>query len=154
MSIQFILPEIDRANTRKAVEEALEKYRIASLSIQVDLLPQVTQKFSLIPASYTGLNHSSTENTALKNIESEYQEVQRNRYMDFIMRSVNRLSMAERQIIIKRYIQDEEMYDYEVYNDLGMSESKYYRLKSRAFYKLAFAMKIEVYGPTEQVVSS
>ena len=34
---------------------------------------------------------------------------------------------------------------YELYNEMGMSESKYYRIKSRAFYKLAFALRIEVY---------
>jgi ArpU family phage transcriptional regulator len=58
---------------------------------------------------------------------------------------VNRLRFKEREIIVKRYLEDEEMYDYELYNKLGMSESKYYRLKARAFYNLAFALKIEVY---------
>jgi len=37
------------------------------------------------------------------------------------------------------------MYDYELYNEMGMSESKYYRLKARTFYKLAFILRIEVY---------
>jgi hypothetical protein len=37
------------------------------------------------------------------------------------------------------------MYDYELYNEMGMSESKYYWLKVRAFYKLEFILRIEVY---------
>jgi hypothetical protein len=36
---------------------------------------------------------------------------------------------------------NEEMYDYELYNEMEMSESKYYRLKARAFYKLAFTLR-------------
>ncbi|MFA9457414.1 ArpU family phage packaging/lysis transcriptional regulator, partial [Halalkalibacter sp. AB-rgal2] len=38
----------------------------------------------------------------------------------------------------------EDEFDYQIYNDLGLSERQYYRIKSRAFYKLAFILKIEV----------
>lgn len=47
--------------------------------------------------------------------------------------------------IIKRYMTLEEPYDYEVYNEMGISESKFYRIREKAFYKLAFALRIEVY---------
>jgi len=39
----------------------------------------------------------------------------------------------------------DEPYDYEVYNEMGISESKFYRIREKAFYKLAFALRIEVY---------
>ena len=32
-----------------------------------------------------------------------------------------------------------------IYNDIGMSERTYRRNKSNAFYKLAFALRLEVY---------
>ncbi|WP_181536801.1 ArpU family phage packaging/lysis transcriptional regulator [[Anoxybacillus] calidus] len=40
---------------------------------------------------------------------------------------------------------EDDVYDYEICNDLGMSERKYYCIKSRVFYKPAFVLKIEVY---------
>ncbi|WP_254866665.1 hypothetical protein [Geobacillus sp. LEMMY01] len=35
------------------------------------------------------------------------------------------------------------MYDYELYNEMGMSEQQYYRMKAGTFYKLAFILKID-----------
>ncbi|PYE95087.1 hypothetical protein ATL10_1004121 [Bacillus sp. 196mf] len=37
-----------------------------------------------------------------------------------------------------------------VYNEIGMSKRTYRRWKSKAFYKLAFALGLEVYGTEEK----
>lgn len=59
---------------------------------------------------------------------------------------MNRLSPKEREALFIRYLGEVEAYDYEVYNQLGMSESYYHsKYKPRIFYKLALALKIEVY---------
>lgn len=139
--MDFILPEIDRKATKKAVEAALEKYRIFLLTLRLDQLPKVTQHYSLVPSN-TNKFHSSTEEMAIKNADYERE---RSEYIKRMVEAVNRLDYWERAIIIQRYMNEEDVFDYEVYNDLGMSERKYYRLKSRAFYKLAFTLKIEVY---------
>jgi hypothetical protein len=34
------------------------------------------------------------------------------------------------------YLNDEEMYDYEIHNEIGLSERRYYRQKARIFYKV------------------
>jgi ArpU family phage transcriptional regulator len=141
----FNLPSIDRNATRKAVETALEKYRILLLR-QYDNLPKITQSYSIIPPSNTNKFHSSTEDTAIKNVELEREM---NQYLNRMIHAVNRLTQWERAIIIKRYMDKEDVYDYEIYNDIGMSERKYYRVKARAFYKLAFSLKIEVYEEKE-----
>lgn len=52
---------------------------------------------------------------------------------------------------------DEEIFDYMVYNKIGMSERTYRRNKSNAFYKLAFALRLEVYeqeGENNEVCST
>jgi ArpU family phage transcriptional regulator len=138
------LDEIDRKATKKAVEAALEKYRLFLLTLRLDQLPRVTQQYSLdVPTSNTNKFHSSTEEIAIHNVDYERE---RSEYIKRIVTAVNRLEKWERAIIIRRYMtEDEDVFDYEVYNDLNMSERKYYRIKSRAFYKLAFALKIEVY---------
>lgn len=141
MQLQFNLPEIDREKTKQAVEQALETYRLYSLQVHLDKLPSITASYSLAPAS-SNIPSSSTEQAAIANVEYEQQRVN---YLNWIVRAVNRLSKVEREIIVRRYLEETEVFDYQIYNDIGMSESSYYRLRGRTFYKLAFALKIEVY---------
>lgn len=141
MQLQFNLPEIDREETKIAVEQALENYRMFSLQVSLDRLPSITASYSLAPAA-SNLPSSSTEKSAIANVEYEQK---REKYINWIVSAVNRLSKMERTIIYKKYLQENEQFDYQIYRDLNMSERNYYRLKSRLFYKLAFALKIEVY---------
>ncbi|MCM3527863.1 ArpU family transcriptional regulator [Cytobacillus oceanisediminis] len=140
--IFFILPEIDREKTKKAVEVALEKYRFYLLTIPEEMLPKVTASYSLIPPAFTNKYYSSTESVVIDKLDREQERLD---YIEWIRKAVNRLTGREREIIIKRYLSDEEMYDYEIYNQIGLSERRYYRQKARIFYKLAFLLKVEVY---------
>ncbi|GAA0491184.1 ArpU family transcriptional regulator [Salinibacillus aidingensis] len=149
MQISFKLPEINREDTKKAVEEALTKYQMFLLMEPEEISPKITASFTLTPPSNTNEFHSKTEDLAVKRLD---QEIARKRYLNKIRKAVNRLAYNERSVIIKRYLGSDDVFDYEVYNELGFSERKYYRLKSRAFYKLAFILKIEVYE--EQVKPS
>ncbi|CAG9620862.1 hypothetical protein BACCIP111883_01633 [Sutcliffiella rhizosphaerae] len=144
--LQFKLPEIDRELTKKAVESALEKYRFYLLTIPEEKLPRITPAYSLVPPSNTNEFHSSTEDAVIGRVDGERERLE---YIERIRRAVNRLSSRERELIIKRYLEEDEVYDYEIYNDKGMSERQYYRFKGRMFYKLAFLLKIEVYKNNE-----
>lgn len=144
--LNFKLPEIDRDKTKEAVEAALEKYRFYLLSVPDEKLPKVTATYSLVPPSNTNAFHSSTEDAVIDKVEFERE---RDQYLERIIRGVNRLSKMEREIIYRRYLEDEETFDYEIYNVLGYSERRYYRLKARIFYKLAFILRIEVYKKIE-----
>lgn len=141
MQLQFNLPEIDREQTKVAVEKALGTYRLYSLQVSLDRLPSITASYSLAPAS-SNLPSSSTEQAAIANVDYEQKRI---KYINWIASAVNRLSKTERIMIYKRYIQENELFDYQIFAELNMSERNYYRLKSRLFYKLAFALKIEVY---------
>jgi ArpU family phage transcriptional regulator len=147
--LTFKLPEIDREKTREAVEAALEKYRFYLLSVPDEKLPKVTATYSLVPSSFTNGFHSSTEEAAVANVDFERV---RESYIQSIIRGVNRLSKVEREIIYKRYLETEETFDYEIYNEMGFSERRFYRLKARIFYKLAFILKIEVYKNEEHPI--
>lgn len=144
--LTFKLPEIDREKTKEAVEAALEKYRFYLLTVPDEKLPKVTATYSLVPPSNTNAFHSYTENAVIDKVDFE---LERDRFLDWIIRGVNRLNKMEREIIYKRYIEDEETFDYEIYNELVLSERRYYRLKARIFYKLAFLLRIEVYKSEE-----
>jgi ArpU family phage transcriptional regulator len=144
----FQLPEIDREETKKRVEAALEKYRFYLLTVPEERIPKVTSTYSLVPSSHTNAFHSSIESAVIEKVDFERD---RDEYIEWIRRGVNRLSLKERELIIRRFLNDEEMYDYEIYSDMGLSERKYYRIKSRAFYKLAFILRIEVYKKESEV---
>jgi ArpU family phage transcriptional regulator len=62
--------------------------------------------------------------------------------MEWIRHGVNLLSPRERELIIKRYLNNEGMYDYKFYNEMEISVHKYYRIKLLTFYKIACALKI------------
>jgi ArpU family phage transcriptional regulator len=71
-----------------------------------------------------------------KELEERYEQV---------TRAIDRLNRTEKQIIEKRYLTDEDVYDYNVFSEMHLSERKYYRVKSGAIYKLAFALRLERY---------
>src|SRR5690625_3637424 len=133
--------EIDQEATKKRVENILENYRMYLLMDPIDLQPKITSKFKLTPPSKTNRFFSDTENTAIKRVKMEQE---RQEYISRVLEAVNRLNYEERAVIVKRYLTGDK-YDYEVYNQLGYSERKYYRIKARAFYKLAFILRVEVY---------
>ncbi|WP_281885650.1 ArpU family phage packaging/lysis transcriptional regulator [Paenibacillus sp. YYML68] len=66
--------------------------------------------------------------------------------------AVQRLGKLQREIIRKRYLEDEDVYDFNVYAELNISERTYYRVKSKAFYRLAFMLNLEVLiEPSESI---
>jgi ArpU family phage transcriptional regulator len=142
MQMSFRLPTIDKDATRDAVDKELEQYRMYLLMVPEENEPKITAQYKLVASAPSNVFHSTTEDAAIKRID---QEKKRQDFIQRIQSAVNRLAYQEREIIIKRYLTNDEVYDYEVYNELGYSERKYYRIKSRAFYKLALILRIEIY---------
>ncbi|NCG67791.1 ArpU family transcriptional regulator [Bacillus coagulans] len=138
-----MIPEIDRDATQKNVEKAIAKYRYYLLQTEDEFLPKITASYSMIPPTNTNAFHSSTEDTAVRMADFERERME---YLTRFAKAVNRLSVREREAFVMKYMGEEELYDYEVYNHLGMGETYYYtKFKPRMFYKFAIAMRIEVY---------
>jgi len=134
--LSFELPVIDRQSTKVAVEAIFEKYRLFLLTVPEDNMPKITQTFSLVP-TFSNQFHSSTEESA---VQIASLEQTKETFARKIQRCVNRLNLEERMVIINSCMGEDKVMDYEVYNALGMSERKYYRVKARAYYKLAFML--------------
>ncbi|BDG48234.1 MULTISPECIES: hypothetical protein [Parageobacillus] len=66
------------------------------------------------------------------------------------MERIRRAEM-ERELIIKRYMCLEEPRDCDVYNEMAIGESTFYRIREKAFYKLTFVLRIEAYKEEELV---
>jgi ArpU family phage transcriptional regulator len=145
--LSLLLPEIDREATQQNVEREIMKYRLYCFSIPEEKLPKVTASYSLVPPSNTNGFHSTTEDIAIERAEEQRKKES---YIEYFRRAVNRLPPRERKAFIMKYLGEEELYDYEVYNELGMSETYYHKkFKPRIFYNMAFALRVEVYKKKE-----
>ncbi|MEH7072134.1 ArpU family phage packaging/lysis transcriptional regulator [Priestia megaterium] len=141
-----LLRDVDGKETKVNVEKAFADYRMYMMTVPEDIMPKVTPSYSLVPPSNTNAFHSSTEDTAIKRVDYE---IKRDNFMQRVQRAVNRLSKRERELIIKTYMTYEDVYAFDVYNEMGISEATYYRIREQAFYKFAFALQLQVYKETE-----
>ncbi|MEB9423514.1 ArpU family phage packaging/lysis transcriptional regulator, partial [Bacillus cereus] len=56
----------------------------------------------------------------------------------------------EREVIVKFYMEHDSGYDQDIWMDLGIGKTKYYKLKGRAILRLAFNLKKEVFQKTRK----
>lgn len=145
--LSFQLPEIDREQTRKAVEGYLETARIYKQIGFVRREIKNTSSYEPRLHGETHAVHSPAEDCAVWNVDKEKKLKEITEKVD---KAINRLGFKEREIIQKKYMEAEDVFDYEVYNQMGMSERTYRRIKARAIYKLAFMLRIEKYKEEEQ----
>lgn len=143
------LPKIDRKATQARLEEILENVRIYR---QFGMIRHEMKVIASSEVRYHGPTNTvgkPAEGIALANVAMSEREVKLQRLSFQIDKALSRFSKNQRDIIVKRYLEDEEVFDYMVYNEIGMSERTYRRNKSNAFYKLAFALRLEVYEVEE-----
>lgn len=150
----FLLPKIDRTATQKKLEGVLENVRLYRQFGMMREEMKVTPSYEIRYHGPTNDVGKPLEDVAMANIQqSEREEWIKQtsfRIDQFLSRLSNgRAGKDQRNIIIKRYLEDEDVCDYMVYNEIGMSERTYRRIKARVFYKLAFALRLEVYETEE-----
>jgi len=138
-----LLPEINRPETEKKVKEALDLARdFIRMGFHPGIQAKTTPGYSILPPSQTNAFYSSTESAAIKNVDVE---VMRREHVERILAAVKRLTKRERELIMVRWFGEDDLNDTEAYVDLDMSHTTFYKIRARAFYKLAFALKLEVY---------
>ncbi len=138
---EIVKPKLNKKATRKAVVEVLEMYQMVLLTQDEEKLPSVTAAYSIVPPTETNENHSSTEEAAIENVERERA---RNEFIHKVVNAINRLTEDERILVVKEYVDQNQYFNYEIYNDLGISESKYYKIKGKALEKMAFMLDVQV----------
>lgn len=136
------LRSIDGKATQAKIENVLRQYRTYMLTTPEELLPTITPKYTLEMRGNTGSVYSKTENAAIRNVEL-YQKAEK--FFENFNRGFYRLSYKEREIIVKAFLEEEPAFNYQIANELNVSERTYYRMKSQALYKLALALRVEVY---------
>ncbi|PES63102.1 ArpU family transcriptional regulator [Bacillus cereus] len=147
------LSKIDRTATQEKLEGLLEEVRIYKQFGMVREEMKVTPSYEVRYHGPTNTVGNPLEDVALENIKrSEREQYLKNMSFcidQFLSRLGNgRAGKIQRDIINKRYL-EEDICDYMIYNEIGMAERTYRRWKSRAFYNLAFALRLEVYEAEE-----
>ena len=114
------------------------------LTVPDEFLPRMTQTYSSVPPSNKNAFYSSIEDAVIRKIDKERE---REEFIQRMYWAVNKPSQRERELNTKRYryMTLEDVHNYMLYPELGMSEKTYYNVKTRTFYKLALALRIEVY---------
>ncbi|MBJ8133922.1 ArpU family phage packaging/lysis transcriptional regulator [Bacillus cereus group sp. N3] len=148
------LPKIDRTATQKKLEGVLENVRLYRQFGMMREEMKVTPSYEIRYHGPTNDVGKPLEDVAMANIQQSEREEWIKKTSFRIDQFLSRLGNGEagknqRNIIIKRYLEDEDVCDYMVYNEIGMSERTYRRVKARVFYKLAFALRLEVYETEE-----
>ncbi|KUH44893.1 ArpU family phage packaging/lysis transcriptional regulator [Bacillus mycoides] len=149
------LSKIDRAATQGKLESLLEEVRIYKQFGMVREEMKVTPSYEVRYHGPTNIVGNPLEDVALENIKrserEQYLENMSFRIDQFLSRLGNgRAGRIQRDIINKRYLEEEDVCDYMIYNEIGMAERTYRRWKSRAFYNLAFALRLEAYEIEKQ----
>ncbi|MGG4341033.1 ArpU family phage packaging/lysis transcriptional regulator [Paenibacillus lautus] len=134
------LPELDRRKTQSAVEAIFEKYRIyKTITFEV--------RETSVTASYTERFHGPTnvtsDQTASVAIYNVDMPAARKQYCEIIESIVERLGDREQTLIQERYMKQDDVFDYKVYNHIlepPVSKDTYTKIRTRAFYKLALAL--------------
>ncbi|ANC20967.1 ArpU family transcriptional regulator [Bacillus cereus ATCC 10876] len=145
--LSFKMPIVDGKRTKQEIEKVFNEYRRYLATMPCDMLPKVTASYSIVPPSNTNEFNSSTENIAIERIEYEQE---RNKFMSWLYDGVNRLRDDEREVIVKFYMEHDSGYDQDIWMDLGIGKTKYYKLKGRAILRLAFNLKKEVFQKTRK----
>ncbi|WP_420796583.1 ArpU family phage packaging/lysis transcriptional regulator [Bacillus thuringiensis] len=148
------LPKIDIAATQEKLEGVLESVRIYRQFGMIRKEMKVTPSYEVREHGPTHTVGKPLEDVAIANL----QQSEREEWLELISfridQFLNRLGNGsagriQRDIISKRYLEEEDVCDYMIYNEIGMAERTYRRWKSRAFYNLAFALRLEVYETEE-----
>ncbi|MED0681078.1 ArpU family phage packaging/lysis transcriptional regulator [Aneurinibacillus thermoaerophilus] len=150
MQMSF-LPKINRKATQDRVEHALETARVYK---RIGFVRREVKNTPSYEARYHGATNLTTDqvgDNASWNVDKE-EEIKR--LTERVEKAVKQLPKRQRQIIEKRYLEDEDVFDYIVCTELGMSESTYGRQKAKAVYKLAFMLNLEVLADDPNSVSA
>lgn len=148
IQLAFDILPIDEIETRHQVEVFLETIRVYR---QIGFVRrQATLTASSDPRYHgsTNIIIRQTENIAIWNTDRAEELERKSKLLEV---ALERLKRVEREIIERRYMTNEDEYDSILCGELGMSERKYRRVKSRAIYILACSLGLEIYKENKKV---
>ena len=145
--MSFDLPDIrkpvyDREKTIQAVEDVFNRYRYFKIVEFEEIEAKVTASYVIREGGHSGGLSDSTANIATRNIDEPNMRL---RFIEKVDRCVSRLPHQQQKLIRLKYMQDEEVYDYQVYQiELGIAEGTYSKIRWKAIERLAGMLRVGV----------
>nr|WP_082198256.1 ArpU family phage packaging/lysis transcriptional regulator [Bacillus sp. FJAT-26390] len=142
--MSFKIPELDREMTQAAVEQALEEYRLYNTITLDEREASITAGYNERFHGPTNTTSDQTANIAIHNVDKA---AARWAYCERLERAVRRLHPKERLLIEERYMKEDYVYDWVVYQQRfnpPISAGTYSKIRWKAFYKLALTLDIAV----------
>lgn len=133
---------VNDAETKSAVEKYLLQAREYIITEYIPEEASTTASYSDMPRSYTGITTNQTFRLAAINVD---EPMRRKKHIERANKAISRLSKRQQQLINIRYMEDNELFDYEIAMELGFSESTYRRAKSVAILRLASILGLIVF---------
>ncbi|MEQ6355935.1 ArpU family phage packaging/lysis transcriptional regulator [Lysinibacillus sp. M3] len=144
-----LLKNIDGKATQQAIEATLRQYRTFMITTPDEFIPSITAKYTLEMPTFSNVKQSSVEMATIKSVD-HFNECER--FFNWFNRGLCKLTVIERRMITLAYLEMEPMHNYEICMELNVSERTFYRMRTKALYKLALALGKEVYQEDEAVV--
>lgn len=140
---------VDEDATREAVEKYLKQAREYQVTEYIPLTTTTTPGYSGMP--HSGAISDQTAKIAISNVD---EQERRKRHVERAERAVSRLGSRHQKLIRKRYLDDDDVLDYNVAEELHLSERQYRRLKSVAIHRLAGILGLVVLRDGEEKIVS
>lgn len=125
-----MFPEMDRDKTKRNVHRLLSHYRSMARLADEEYTPKLTATYSF-ELKAPGIS-DNVGNAVARKVTAE-------RELWKIGRALNKLNAYQRQLLHERYIDRRELTDIEIYYDLGMSKTTYYKELEKAQVEFAEA---------------
>lgn len=126
--------DIDKAKTRKKVEEFLKLYSYCLLSVIDD------EQLIINRDDFQISINIDMKQDVLSDIDEE-----KKKFIEYIINRYNRLCTTHRKIIYLTYMIKDKQNDSIIANELGFALNSYYKIKKEAIIRMAYALNIEVY---------
>lgn len=129
----------------EATKAAVEKYLLQAREYKIiEYIPEeasTTASYNDMPRS-AGLTSDQTGDLAQRNID---EAMRRKKHIDRAERAILRLGARQRKLIELRYMNDDDVMDYNAAEELGYSDRHYRRIKSIAIIRLASILGLIVF---------
>lgn len=126
-----LFPETDRGLTKLNVDRLLSQYRTMVRLADEEYTPRITATYSLDLKTPGGISDNVSK-AVVRKVTAE-------RELWKIGRAMNKLDAYSRQLLHDRYISREKKNDIQIYSDLNVSESTFYKELTEAMIEFAEA---------------
>ena len=142
--LDMLTDELNVSATRSRTYKYIKRYKSLLKFKPIRNAQKVTQNLSFIAPS-TNKDLNAVEMAASKNIRQEQLLKERDKMIECMKEAMDSLTENERYII-ESLLGDTKLPDIDIYTDLMISKTDYYKLKRQTILKLAVYLGIEVYS--------